>query len=168
MNTKAAFILLVLVSSCLSAFGQHEDIRVIQDPMFWKLDLRLTKKQCDEIEHVNTAFYSTLIDAMSDKHRKADVLQSGAKFRGECRLVSRVAAKERTEVEHGDPIILVELVARAFGETIGVAFANLVVFFEVTVERVEIGHGIATAAVAASARCSRRPSREALNMTAAA
>ena len=67
MNTKAAFILLVLISSCLSAFGQHEDIRVIQDPMFWKLDLRLTKKQCDEIEHVNTAFYSTLIDAMSDK-----------------------------------------------------------------------------------------------------
>lgn len=67
IKKKAAFLLIVLVGYAFSAVAQEESIRVIQDPMFWKLDLRLTKKQCDEIEHVNADFYSTLINSMSDK-----------------------------------------------------------------------------------------------------
>ena len=63
---KSAFILFLVLGFSSSVWAQPDaDIRVIQDPMFWKLDLKLTKKQCDEIENVNSAFYSTLINAMS-------------------------------------------------------------------------------------------------------
>ena len=67
MMKKTAFICLLLGGFSLSALAQQDaKIHVIQDPMFWKLDLRLTKKQCAEIEDVNATFYSTLINAISE------------------------------------------------------------------------------------------------------
>lgn len=74
MMKKAAFIFLLVSGFSFTVLAQQDaNIRVIQDPMFWKLDLRLTKKQCAEIENVNAAFYSTLMNAMHQSDGNHDV-----------------------------------------------------------------------------------------------
>ena len=98
------------------------------------------------------------IDAVADEHREADLLQRRREFLGEARLVARIAAQERPEVERRDLVILVELVALMLGQAIGVRLAHLVVSAEFPVERARgrsCGLPLDRGAVAASALLAR-------------
>ena len=70
------------------------------------------------------------IDAVTDEHREADLLQRAGERLGEARLVGRIAAKERLEIESRDLIVIVELVGRMLREAIGVRLRHLVIFAE--------------------------------------
>ena len=105
---------------------------------------------------------------MTGQDREADLLECTGECFGEPCLVLGVAAQELPEVESRNPIIVVELVPFAFRKPIGVRLSHLIVFLELLIERVDVGHAAVTAAVAASALCSRRPFQAAWAMIAAA
>lgn len=109
------------------------------------------------------------IDAVPGEDGEADLAERPGEGVGETRSVARIAAEELREIERGDPIILVKLIARMLGEAIGVRLRHLIVFAEILVDGGGVGHGVhATGAVAPSARCSRRPIQAARSITVAA
>ena len=68
MIVRSVWISALLLITSLTVFSQGDDqLRVVNDPLFWRNDLRLTKKQVTEIENANADFYSTLREAMTDQ-----------------------------------------------------------------------------------------------------
>ncbi len=52
----------LVVTATIGAYAQKDDgeVRVINDPLFWKTDLRLSKHQIAGIDSANAVFYSSL------------------------------------------------------------------------------------------------------------
>ena len=80
-------------------------------------------------------------NTVSGEDRKPDLRERRAEGLGKLGLIPRVAGEIGAKVQRGDPIIFVELVALVLGQAIGVRLRHLIVFREVPVERVRIGHG---------------------------
>jgi len=68
-----------------------------------------------------------------DQHREADLLERVAEFGREPRLVRSIAVQKRREIQRGDPVVVIERIALALGEAIGMGLLHLVVAAEILV-----------------------------------
>ena len=65
---RFTLILFAFLGITFSIHAQSVDpsIKVVHDPLFWKSDLKLSKKQINEINNANTGFYQSVTEVIND------------------------------------------------------------------------------------------------------
>jgi hypothetical protein len=66
------FLLTACVCGCLAQTAAN-DVKVVYDPLFWKEKLKLNRNQCEQISHVNTAYYQAIQTAARAKSQKQKI-----------------------------------------------------------------------------------------------
>jgi hypothetical protein len=81
---RLTLILFAFLGIAFSTHAQSVDrsIKVINDPLFWKSDLKLSKKQINQINNANAGFYQSLLEPINEN-------ESGNKKRLETLLQRR-------------------------------------------------------------------------------